>query len=73
MDRRKIWTALAERSADSAFTWQFRSVGHSQSGDAHRYPPQSKIIVSRPGRHRRQLFNFLKKFMVPADSPFAVS
>ena len=43
------WTALAERSGDSALAWPAASEMRFQSGGALRLPPQSKtrlIILS---------------------------
>jgi len=42
--RRTFWTALAERSGDSAFyEATAEKVGRSKSGVAFRLPPQSKF------------------------------
>jgi len=38
-----FWTALAERSGDSAFVWTTRAGGLIQGGVALRLPPQSKF------------------------------
>src|ERR1035437_7150920 len=43
-----FWTALAERSGDSAFRWTIRTAGRIQSGVALRLPPQS--ITANRGR-----------------------
>ena len=37
-----FWTALAERSGDSAFAWTTKAASLIQSGVALRLPPQSK-------------------------------
>ena len=49
------WTALAERSGDSALAWPAASETRLQSGVALRLPPQSKtrlfILSSQKNQH----------------------